>query len=92
MTPLYLTIAVLLLVIFALVYALSESQKHWTRVHDDLMNRLMAHTWDEYSIERRMTGPPVNSAPAPKWPAEDREDDVPGAEVDLGHPELGTVR
>ncbi len=91
MTPIYIAFAavvfILLLVLLVLLKLLVRQQEAHVKQMDDLHNRLMTHTWEEYVANRRAEG-------ADKGPrkAEWKPGDPPELQPAAVDPVLGEIR
>ena len=94
MTPIYIAFAVVVLalmtVVGVLLLLLTRQQEQAIKVQDDLNNRLMTHTWEDYVVNRRAEAAD-NGARKAEWnPGDDRKlktDPTPDY-----HPDLGAIR
>jgi len=92
LNPIYIAFAVVVLVLIAVVVALIillvRQQEHTNKVHDDLINRLMTHTWEDYVVNRRAEAADQGPRKAEWQPGDKKPDklDIPYDTV------LGEVR
>ncbi len=94
MIPVYIAfgivVLVLILIIALLVYLLVRQQEQHNKVQDDLNNRLMTSTWEDYAVNRRADAADKGPRRANWKPDPDQKD--PNDKTPDYHPELGAIR
>jgi len=94
-TPIYIAFAVVVLafmaVIGVLLRLLTRQQEQHIKVQDDLNNRLMTHTWEEYVVNRRVEASD-NGARKAEWKPGDDDNKLPVDPTPDYHPDLGAIR